>query len=77
MLGLSEPRIDARVQAYASVSVCVRVISTCARDKALTRSSMRIQGLSECTIGMFDATADNCNHMVETLILSKNVTCDG
>ena len=49
-LGQSKPRVDARVRAYASVSVCARVISTCARDKELTRSPTRIQGLSECTI---------------------------
>ena len=48
--GLSEPRVDARAQAYASRSVCTRVISVCARDKELTRSPTRIQGLSECTI---------------------------
>ena len=30
---------------YASVSVCVRVISVCVRDKELTRNPTRIQGL--------------------------------
>ena len=50
MLGLSEPRVDARVPAYAGVSVCTHVISACAHDKELTHSPTRIQGLSECTI---------------------------
>ena len=49
-LGLSQPRVDARAWAYVSVSVCARVISTCARGKELTRSPTRIQRLSECTI---------------------------
>ena len=40
-LRLSEPRIDARARAYTSVSVCTCVISTCARDKELTRSLTR------------------------------------